>query len=90
MSESSKPLIVKYVGPHRGGLQQVGTLEITIAWGEWVELPADIAGALLDQAPDHWQKQKGGAKRRADAPPKKTETVATPAAAVEPEEGTTS
>ena len=51
-------MFVKYVGPHRGGLQQVGTLPIDIAHGEPVELPDNLAKKLLAGAPAHWKATK--------------------------------
>lgn len=64
-------MIVKYVGPHRGGLQQVGTLPIEIKHGQATELPDELAERLLAGAPKHWQKV----------------TPKPPAAAKTPEEG---
>ncbi len=43
-----------YVGPHRGGLQQVGSLPINIAWNVLVEIPDELAERLLEQSPDQW------------------------------------
>lgn len=79
-------MIVKYTGPHRGGLQQVGTLPISIKHGQPVELPDELAERLLAGAPAHWSKvtpktePKGKSdKGRPDADPTPTSPVESPA-----------
>lgn len=60
-------MIVKYQGVHRGGLQQIGTLPIEIAWGEPVEVPDDLAEQLLES--DDWTRVGSGKKKKADDAP---------------------
>ena len=59
-------MIVKYTGPHTGGLQQVGTYPINIPHGQAVELPDEIAEALIEQAPGDWSEVKAKPNKKSE------------------------
>lgn len=48
-------MIVRYTGPRRGGISQIGTVQVSVAWDVPVELPDTLAQSMLDQYPDEWE-----------------------------------
>jgi hypothetical protein len=69
-------MIVKYVGRHTGGLQQIGTHAVSVTWNQPVDLPDELAEAMIAQAPDDWETVV-----------KKSTTPKSAAAVEQPEEG---
>ena len=61
-------MIVRYTGPRLGGITQIGRTQVDVPWDIPVELPDDLAAAMLEQQPDDWSKVK---------PPKKAAAKST-------------
>ena len=56
---ADKKVALIYKGPHDG--VDLPDLRLTaLRGGDPVEVPDDVAKALLEQAPDDWEKAKGG------------------------------
>lgn len=48
-------MIVKYSGPRRGGITQIGSTPVQVPWGTPVEIDDQLGQAMLDQYPDEWE-----------------------------------
>lgn len=48
------PKIVRYTGPRRGGITQIGSTPVQVPWDTPVELADELADPMLAQYPGDW------------------------------------